>query len=318
MSTNLAIGVKWASMENYDKELKTKLSNIENVLNVNNLLARDGGTDSIRKYYKLNKLAYSIFHSKKGFVHAGLSESDSFKDEDLLAQPKIIGKYIEENNAKEVLELAMGKGANSKYLAEKYPDVNFYGLDLENGQLDINNFKNIQNLRVSYGDYHKLDSFPDEKFDIIYVIDALCHSNNKDVVAKEVYRVLKNGGLFIVIDGYSGKKTNELNEDEVLAKQLNEKGMMLSSFEYIDNAVDKIKSAGLILVEDKDYSKNIIPSFGRLEKIASKTILEPRILGKIVDKVLPNEITFNAVSAYLTPVLIRKGIFCYKLLIFKK
>ncbi len=318
MSTNLAIGVKWASMENYDKELKTKLSNIENVLNVNDLLARNGCTDSIRKYYKLNKLAYSIFHSKKGFVHAGLSESDSFKDEDLLAQPKIIGKYIEENNAKEVLELAMGKGANSKYLAEKYPDVNFYGLDLENGQLDINNFKNIQNLRVSYGDYHKLDSFPDEKFDIIYVIDALCHSNNKDVVAKEVYRVLKNGGLFIVIDGYSGKKTNELNEDEVLAKQLNEKGMMLSSFEYIDNAVDKIKSAGLILVEDKDYSKNIIPSFGRLEKIASKTIFEPRILGKIVDKVLPNEITFNAVSAYLTPVLIRKGIFCYKLLIFKK
>jgi len=318
VSTNLAIGVKWASMENYDKELKTKLSNIENVLNVNDLLARNGCTDSIRKYYKLNKLAYSIFHSKKGFVHAGLSESDSFKDEDLLAQPKIIGKYIEENNAKEVLELAMGKGANSKYLAEKYPDVNFYGLDLENGQLDINNFKNIQNLRVSYGDYHKLDSFPDEKFDIIYVIDALCHSNNKDVVAKEVYRVLKNGGLFIVIDGYSGKKTNELNEDEVLAKQLNEKGMMLSSFEYIDNAVDKIKSAGLILVEDKDYSKNIIPSFGRLEKIASKTIFEPRILGKIVDKVLPNEITFNAVSAYLTPVLIRKGIFCYKLLIFKK
>jgi len=318
VSTNLAIGVKWASMENYDKELKTKLSNIENVLNVNNLLARDGGTDSIRKYYKLNKLAYSIFHSKKGFVHAGLSESDSFKDEDLLAQPKIIGKYIEENNAKEVLELAMGKGANSKYLAEKYPDVNFYGLDLENGQLDINNFKNIQNLRVSYGDYHKLDSFPDEKFDIIYVIDALCHSNNKDVVAKEVYRVLKNGGLFIVIDGYSGKKTNELNEDEVLAKQLNEKGMMLSSFEYIDNAVDKIKSAGLILVEDKDYSKNIIPSFGRLEKIASKTIFKPKILGRIVDKILPNEVTFNAVSAYLTPVLIRKGIFCYKLLIFKK
>ena len=87
-------------MENYDKELKTKLSNIKNVLNVNDVLARDGGTDSIRKYYKLNKLAYSIFHSKKGFVHAGLSESDSFKDEDLLAQPKIIGKYIEENNAK--------------------------------------------------------------------------------------------------------------------------------------------------------------------------------------------------------------------------
>jgi ubiquinone/menaquinone biosynthesis C-methylase UbiE len=308
-------------METYDKELKTKLSNIKNVLNVNDVLARDGNIESIRKYYKLNKLAYSVFHNKKGFVHLGLSDSDSFKDEDLLVQLKIIGKYIEENNAKEVLELAMGKGANSKYLAEKYPDVNFYGLDLENGQLNINDFKNIPNLQASYGDYHKLDSFTDGKFDVVYVLEALCYSDNKDVVAKEVYRVLKNGGLFIVIDGYSGKRVDELNEDELLAKQLNEKGMMLSSFEYIDDAVDKIKSAGFSLIENKDYSQNVVPTFERLEKVARKTsraAFKLKIIGNVLNKILPNEVTFNAISAYLTPVLIRKGVFCYKLLVFKK
>ncbi len=305
-------------MESNAIRLKSKLSSIENTLNINDLLSRDGNIKDVAKYYKLNKIAYSVFHNKKGFIHMGISTTNSFKEEDLLVQPNIIGKYIEETRAIEVLELAMGKGANSTYLAKKYPNTNFYGMDLENGQLDINTFKDVHNLHVSYGDYHKLDTFPSEKFDIVFVIEALCHSNNKEIVAKEVYKILKNGGIFIVIDGYLNKKVEELTKDELLAKQLTEKGMMVSNFEYINNVKDKIKSVGFNLVEEKDYSQNIIPSLERFEKLAGNTIFKYKIIGKIVDRILPNEITFNAVSGYLMPTLIRNDIACYKLLTFKK
>lgn len=305
-------------MESNAIRLKSKLSSIENTLNINDLLSRDGNIKDVAKYYKLNKIAYSVFHNKKGFIHMGISTTNSFKEEDLLVQPNIIGKYIEETRAIEVLELAMGKGANSTYLAKKYPNTNFYGMDLENGQLDINTFKDVHNLHVSYGDYHKLDTFPSEKFDIVFVIEALCHSNNKEIVAKEVYKILKNGGIFIVIDGYLNKKVEELTKDELLAKQLTEKGMVVSNFEYINNVKDKIKSVGFNLVEEKDYSQNIIPSLERFEKLAGNTIFKYKIIGKIVDRILPNEITFNAVSGYLMPTLIRNDIACYKLLTFKK
>ncbi len=305
-------------MESNAIRLKSKLSSIENTLNINDLLSRDGNIKDVAKYYKLNKIAYSVFHNKKGFIHMGISTTNSFKEEDLLVQPNIIGKYIEETRAIEVLELAMGKGANSTYLAKKYPNTNFYGMDLENGQLDINTFKDVHNLHVSYGDYHKLDTFPSEKFDIVFVIEALCHSNNKEIVAKEVYKILKNSGIFIVIDGYLNKKVEELTKDELLAKQLTEKGMMVSNFEYINNVKDKIKSVGFNLVEEKDYSQNIIPSLERFEKLAGNTIFKYKIIGKIVDRILPNEITFNAVSGYLMPTLIRNDIACYKLLTFKK
>ncbi len=305
-------------MESNAIRLKSKLSSIENTLNINDLPSRDGNIKDVAKYYKLNKIAYSVFHNKKGFIHMGISTTNSFKEEDLLVQPNIIGKYIEETRAIEVLELAMGKGANSTYLAKKYPNTNFYGMDLENGQLDINTFKDVHNLHVSYGDYHKLDTFPSEKFDIVFVIEALCHSNNKEIVAKEVYKILKNGGIFIVIDGYLNKKVEELTKDELLAKQLTEKGMMVSNFEYINNVKDKIKSVGFNLVEEKDYSQNIIPSLERFEKLAGNTIFKYKIIGKIVDRILPNEITFNAVSGYLMPTLIRNDIACYKLLTFKK
>jgi hypothetical protein len=81
---------------------------------------------------------------------------------------------------------------------------------------------------------------------------------------------------------------------------------------------DKIKSVGFNLVEEKDYSQNIIPSLERFEKLAGNTIFKYKIIGKIVDRILPNEITFNAVSGYLMPTLIRNDIACYKLLTFKK
>lgn len=305
-------------MGNNSVNLKSKLLHIKNVLNINDLLTRNGDTNDVAKYYKLNKLAYSLFHNKKGFVHMGISDSNSFKEEDLLVQPKIIGKYIEENKAEKVLELAMGKGANSIYLAKKYPNTNFYGMDLENGQLDINKFNKVHNLKVSYGDYHKLDTLTSEQFDVVFVIEALCYSNNKEIVAKEVYKILKNGGIFIVIDGYSNKRVEELNKDELLAKRLTEKGMVVSEFEYISNVKDKIRSVGFNLIEEKDYSKNIIPSLKRFEKLAARTIFKSKIIGKIVNNLLPNEITFNAVSGYLMPRLIEDNIFCYKLLVFKK
>lgn len=305
-------------MENNSVGLKSKLSRIKNTLKIKDVLSRDGSIQDIAKYYKLNKLSYSIFHNKKGFVHMGISNSNYFKEENLLVQPNIVGKYIEENKATEVLELAMGKGANSTYLAKKYPNTNFYGSDLENGQLEKNAFKNINNLQVRYSDYHTLDSFPTEKFDIVFVIEALCYSNNKEIVAREVYKILKNGGIFIVIDGYSNKRIGELNKDELLAKQVTEKGMMVSNFEYFNDVKDKIKSVGFNLIEERDYSRNIIPSLERFEKLAARTIFKSKVIGKIVNSILPNEITFNAVSGYLMPSLVEDNIFCYKLLIFKK
>jgi len=307
-------------MENDSVELSTKLSNIHKVFNINNLLSKKGDVEEVAKYYKLNKIAYSLFHNKSGFIHMGISEDGKFHASDLLVQPNLIGKYIEKDNSKTVLELASGKGSNILYLAKNYSNTAFFGLDLPNGQLNLSNslFNDVRNLEMNYGDFHNLNKYAPKKFDVVFVIEALCHSDKKEIVAKEVFRVLKNGGKFIVFDGYLNKTSIKLNKEELLAKQLTEKGMMVNNFENIDDAKQKIISIGLNLVEEKDYSENIIPNLEKFEKLAENTIFKFPILGKFISRVLPSEIIFNAVSGYLIPTLIRNGVANYKLLVFQK
>lgn len=307
-------------MGNSTLSLNTKLSNIQKVFKVSDLTTRKGDVEEVAKYYKLNRFAYSLFHNKGGFIHMGISENGKFHVSDLLAQPNLVGKYIERNKAKTVLELASGKGSDILYLAKKYPDTTFCGLDLPNGQLNLNNplFEEVRNLEIGLGDYHNLGKYTSEKFDIVFTIEALCHSSRKGIVAKEVFRVLKNGGLFIVFDGYLNKTLIELSKEELLAKQLTEKGMTVNNFENVDEIKQKIVSTGLQLIEEKDYSKNIIPSLEKFERLAGNTIFKHPLLGKVINKILPNEITFNAVSGYLMPTLIRDGMASYKLLVFQK
>lgn len=307
-------------MVNNDIELKTKLANIQRVIKFNELTSRNANIGEVAKYYKLNRVAYSLFHNRGGFIHMGISEGSQFKEPDLLVQPKLIGEYVEKYHAGEVLELATGKGSNSLYLAKKYPNTTFYGLDLPNGQLNINNrlFRGVKNLKMGFGDYHKLNNYETDKYDIVFVIEGLCHSSKKELVANEVLRLLKKGGLFIVIDGFLNKEVNELNKDELLAKQLTEKGMMVESFENIDEVKEKIKSIGFNLIYERDYSGNIVPNLARFEKLAGNAIFRYPTLGKLVNKALPNEITFNAVSGYLMPTLFRNRVACYKLLVFQK
>jgi ubiquinone/menaquinone biosynthesis C-methylase UbiE len=300
--------------------LITKLSNIQKVFRVNDLIIRNGDVKEVAKYYKLNRFAYNLFHNKGGFIHMGISENGKFHVSDLLVQPDLVGKYIEKYKVKTVLELASGKGSNILYLAKKYPDTTFCGLDLPNGQLNLNNpwFKEVRNLEVGFGDFHNLGKYAPGKFDIVFIVEALCHSDRKEIVAKEVFRVLKDGGLFIIFDGYLNKTLIELSKEELLAKQLTEKGMVVNNFENVDEVIQKIVSAGLQLIEEKDYSNNIIPNLEKFEKLAGNTIFKHPLLGKVINKILPNEITFNAVSGYLMPTLIRDGIASYKLLVFQK
>ncbi len=61
--------------------------------------------------------------------------------------------------------------------------------------------------------------FPTAAFDVVFVIEALCYSTQKKQVLKEVKRVLKKDGIFIVIDAFARKHTEELTPHEKLAKQ---------------------------------------------------------------------------------------------------
>lgn len=300
--------------------LKEKLSKLSKVLSLDEILNAPTDIHSVAKYYKVNKLAYTLLHSREDFVHLGISYHGKFKKSDLWEQARIVERYINDFKATKVLELATGRGANSAYLAHKYPQIQFYGLDLPDGQLDfaINKSKNLQNFHVQEGDFHNLQDFEPNSFDIVFLIEALCHSENKEMVLKEVIRVLKNEGVFIVIDGFAGKPASDMTKDEELAAKLIEKGMRVGKFEYEQDFKNMLEKTGFNIIQQMDLSREVQPTLKRLERRARVPMSLPHLIAKRILGCLPSEFTYNTASGYLFSIAFELGLSKYMAFVSQK
>ena len=97
----------------YSTSLEAKLERLRQVFDIDRVINLQPDNVYIQKYYKINKVTYNIFHTKTDLIYMGISRDGIYKEEDLLAQAKIIEVYILKTKAKKILELATGRGANS-------------------------------------------------------------------------------------------------------------------------------------------------------------------------------------------------------------
>ena len=293
--------------------LKEKLSKLSKVFDLDEILNAPTDTKSVAKYYKVNKLAYTLLHSREGFVHLGISYDGKFKKSDLWEQAKIVEKYINDLNASKVLELATGRGANSEYLSRKYPQTEFYGLDLPDGQIDLamNRSKNLKNFHVQEGDFHNLQKYDTNSFDLVFVIEALCYSDHKERVLNEVHRILKKDGIFIVIDGFADKHPSEMTADEKLAAKLLEKGMRVGKFESEQAFINLLEKTGFRIVQQKDLSREVQPTLNRLERRARVPMSLPPVIARLILRNLASEFTHNIPSGYLFSIALELGLSKY-------
>lgn len=302
-----------------EKTIQQKVSTLSKLFDVGKISHLEvSHPTKIASYYKTNKLAYKLFHSKTNFIHVGLSENNKYYEKDLYKQAEIIESYFDKNT-KNVLEIGCGKGKNLAFLASRNPNIKFYGIDLEGGQTDVavSKSKSLDNLHIEYGDFHNLSQLKDKEFDIVFVVEALCHSTNKEKVANEVHKILKQEGLFIVFDGYLGVEIDSLDNYTSLVCKLVEKGMVVDKFENYNAVKSKILKQGFNLKKEIDYSKNILPTLYRFERLTNFAF-NLGIFSKILIKVLPSNFTNNGISGYLMPDLIKTGIAKYYLSVFRK
>lgn len=299
--------------------LAHKLEQIKQVFDPQELLSLRLDKNYIQKYYKANKLAYSLFHSYSDQVHMGISRDGVYKEKDLQEAARTIEKYITEPDALKVLELASGRGATSVYLAKKYPHSIFFGIELTLQQLIFaqKKAKNQPNYLPSLGDYHNLSRHPPASLDIVFVIEALCHSEDKTKVFSEVKRVLKKEGIFIIIDGYRQKSTHGVTSDEIRGMRLTEIGMAVTHFEVYPNVITKARKAGFHVLSSENASQFILPTLHRFERLAERFFKYPR-LAKIITKILGKKVAYNAVSGLLMPSLIHEEVACYYITVLKK
>lgn len=293
-------------------ELCDRVQRLESMLDTERLLAGEfNSRRDIKLYYFLNRLVYRFLHSREGFMHFRVSKDGSFSENDVYYQPDTVSSYIKPGSR--VLELGPGQGANLLYLAKRHADSSFCGVDL----LPKHPKNAPQNLQLIKRDYTDMSNFPDGEFDVAYAVETLVHLSDKSPVFKEVYRVLKPGGVFIVFDYALSRDYEEYDPVTQKALAIISKGGVSALFDTQTVWRNCFTSNGFVEEKEVDLSERMLPDMMRLRH-RSEIILDYPTRRKWALRLFPSLATNNALMTYLLYDACKEGVFHYMEWIYRK
>ncbi|KAF3807904.1 Sterol 24-C-methyltransferase erg-4 [Colletotrichum gloeosporioides] len=149
-----------------------------------------------------------------------------------------------------VLDVGCGVGGPAREMV-KFTGCHVTGLNINQYQV-----QRATNYAAKEGLSHKLDfvqgdfmniPFPDNSFDAVYAIEATVHAPSLEGVYKEIFRVLKPGGVFGV---YEWLMTEEFNNNDLEHRRIRlhiEEGDGIAQMFKISDGLAAIRAAGFDL-----------------------------------------------------------------------
>ena len=163
------------------------------------------------QYYESMNLALKRLNNEYTMLHYPfyVNESDSF----IQAQKNLTDyciSLLKSIKNKEILEIGCGNGVQALYINAKYSPFRITGIDLNKANIVIANSErdraNLDNVCFHTDDAQKLTHIPSDYVDVVLNIESAFHYPDKAAFLKEVHRVLKPGGEFLIADILSTRK----------------------------------------------------------------------------------------------------------------
>ena len=246
----------------------------------------------IRNYFRVSHWAYKLFHSQDGFMHFRISKSGAFTDEDIYHQPDAIADYIKAGDT--VLELGCGQGANLLYLAHGFPESHFVGVDL----IPLKKDEMPQNVTIYEQDYSSIPQLADNSVDVCYAVETIVHNTDKEKIYREVYRVLKPGGVMIIYDYALAASFESYDPKIQMAITLTAKGGSAALFESLDELNTHYTNCGFEIEKITDYTQETLPDLKHLQRSANWTMNHPW-MWKIQHALMPEQFVTNHILGWL-------------------
>lgn len=101
-----------------------------------------------------------------------------------------------------ILDLGCGYGRLSQKLLKNFPNIKISGIDIAERFVDLYNQQLSPRGTAIKGDIRKLP-FTNKSFDLVFMVTTLMYLNKKadqDKAVRELFRVLKDDGQFVVIE----------------------------------------------------------------------------------------------------------------------
>ncbi len=158
-----------------------------------------------------------------------------------------------------VLDAGCGVGGTCFYIAENFPETTVTGVNFSEEQVaTAERFRNSKNSggRVEFvvADY-SYTGLEANSFDLVYLVESLCHAEVKLAVYTEAMRVLKPAGKLVILDYVQ----TEQADDSITAQQLVdfEKGWAVK--QYVLQPDEELKSVGFEKVCSQSLTSYVLP-----------------------------------------------------------
>ena len=294
----------------FDDDLELRLNQVGKIFDIQRITNEPQSMLQVAKYYKNVNLFYRV-HSWEGFFHFGMSYDGKHKRDDFNEQARIVERYIREIDAKNVLELAYGKGPNMAFLARRNPHITFDGIDLM--LKPKKSYAKIPNTHFLLGDFHDLSALEDNTYDVAFVVEALCYSTNKLQVLREVKKKLKRDGLFIIIDGYRNNRAAPLSPAESLMWKLIEIAWSLDKFECVTDVESYMREEYSIVLA-KDITQHVLPSANTARSKSRPYFAHPAFARAVNKLIYPVK---GIIAPHLVTTSLRRQVGCYYIHVLK-
>ena len=280
-----------------DQELEGRLHVIGAHFDLDRLLDGKKDNQAVAKYYRKSDFFYGWIHHRGGdAIHMGLSKDGFHKPDDFLNQARFVESLLLQPSM-QILELGAGKLFNTRYLARKYPQHQFTALDLPNRRFLKKRVP--ANVTLREGDYHDLSAFAEASFDLVFGVETVCYSENKERVIAQVSRVLKPGGKVIFFDGYEVRPQEDMTAFERRVSAICFAAMCVTSRDqYIGSIRQYLEANRFSHVEITDVTQEVRPTLRKLDSTSGYFFGHPRLI-RFAKRFFPLDATLNAIAGWL-------------------
>lgn len=253
-------------------------------------------------------------------IHYAYYDKDArnFKDA-VYKMNDLIGELLdlEENKSEKILDAGCGVGGTSIYLGKKYPNVQFTGITISQGQVEMGEKfikeRKITNFKIMQGDFTKTD-FPSNYFNSVFAIESVGYSDNIGDFINEMHRVLKPGGKLVVLDGFRTEVQMNSFLQKIYEFFLFGRGYQKLDLPHLKTYLILLEKKGFTKISYKDISENVARS-----QIRGIVIAIPFFFSFLIKKILTfgkydrkkNYFDFSMGAAVLAPFIALKQVSRY-------
>lgn len=238
-----------------------------------NLLDQKLVGDYYDKSYKWHDLFY-IEKESLG-IHYGFWEDDvKTKSAALIKQYEKIAELLRPQSEDLILDAGCGVGGASLWFANNFGSSMIGITNSYKHKDSAGRYLRKRNLegKVKYYhmDYFKTD-FEDNTFDKAFGIESFCYSYPKEYnLFKEIYRILKNSGKFVMADGILLRKPVNKKEEKLADNFI--KGFKMFGWSTREKVIGSLNRAGFKNIKFIDKTNVINKTVKELYKIGILTI----------------------------------------------